>query len=137
MEVAPLPSIFLCFWCPSLLAAWNGCPDTFHIFSVLCSMGWGLPFPGFFYEGFPGPNCCIFCLSFCSILMAYRRPCPRMRCLEIPFFWMYLYRAPRYLSTICRSKYLIPILVCKVWKIFVNSGTAWSLSLPQCGPFGI
>jgi hypothetical protein len=33
--------------------------------------------------------------------------------------WMYLCRAPRYLSTKCRSEYLIPYLVRKVWKIFV------------------
>jgi hypothetical protein len=33
-----------------------------------------------------------------------------------------------YLRTRCHSESLIPILVCKVWKMFVNSGTAWSLS---------
>jgi hypothetical protein len=33
--------------------------------------GLGPPFPGFFCEGFLGPNCRLFCLSFCSILMAY------------------------------------------------------------------
>jgi hypothetical protein len=48
MEVAPLPGIFHClFWCPYLLVAWNGCPDTVNIFSILCSMGWGHPFLAF------------------------------------------------------------------------------------------
>ena len=41
---------------------------------------------------------------------------------------MYLWRLPLYLSTRCRLEYLIPILVRKVWKIFVNLSTAWSLS---------
>jgi len=34
--------------------------------------GLGPLFPGFFYDGFPGPNFRVFCLIFCSILMAYR-----------------------------------------------------------------
>jgi hypothetical protein len=42
--------------------------------SFLCPLFYGLgpPFPGFCCEGFLGPNCCVFCLIFCSILMAYR-----------------------------------------------------------------
>jgi hypothetical protein len=30
---------------------WTGCPDTFHLFSVLCSMGWGCPFLPFAVRG--------------------------------------------------------------------------------------
>jgi hypothetical protein len=41
----------LSFWCPSLLAAWTGCLDTVHIFSVLFSVGWGCPFLDFFVRG--------------------------------------------------------------------------------------
>jgi hypothetical protein len=41
----------LSFRCPSLLAAWTGCPDTIHIFSVLYSMGWGHPFLAFVVRG--------------------------------------------------------------------------------------
>jgi hypothetical protein len=41
----------LSFWCPSFLVAWTGCPDTVHIFSVLCSMGWGRPFLAFVVRG--------------------------------------------------------------------------------------
>jgi hypothetical protein len=40
----------LSFQCP-LLVAWTGCPDTVHIFYVLCSMGWGRPFLAFFVRG--------------------------------------------------------------------------------------
>jgi hypothetical protein len=47
--------------------------------------------------------------------------------------WMYLCRAPRYFRTKCRSESLIPSLVHKVWKVLVNSETAWPLSC-QCGP---
>jgi hypothetical protein len=42
--------------------------------------------------------------------------------------WMYLCRAPRYFRTKCHSESLIPSLVRKVWKVLVNSGTAWPLS---------
>jgi hypothetical protein len=48
--------------------------------------------------------------------------------------WMYLCRAPRYFRTKCRSESLIPSLVCKVWKVLVNSRTTWPLSCLQCGP---
>jgi hypothetical protein len=48
--------------------------------------------------------------------------------------WMYLCRAPRYFRTKCRSESLIPSLVRKVWKVLVNSRTAWPLSCTQCGP---
>jgi hypothetical protein len=41
----------LSFRCPSLLVAWTGCPDTVHIFSVLCSVGWGHPFLAFVVRG--------------------------------------------------------------------------------------
>jgi hypothetical protein len=34
----------LSFWCLSLLVSWAGCPDTVHICSILCSVGWGRPF---------------------------------------------------------------------------------------------
>jgi hypothetical protein len=42
--------------------------------SLLCPLfyGLGLPFPCFYYEGFSYLNCCIFCLRFFSILIAYR-----------------------------------------------------------------
>jgi hypothetical protein len=42
--------------------------------SFLCPFFYGLgpPFPRFCCEGFPGPNCRVFCLSFFSILTAYR-----------------------------------------------------------------
>jgi hypothetical protein len=43
--------ISLSFWCPSLLTAWTGCHDIVHIFSVLCSMGWGYPFLDFVLRG--------------------------------------------------------------------------------------
>ena len=39
--------------------------------------------------------------------------------------WMYLCRAPRYFRTKCHSESLIPNLVCKVWKVLLNSKTAW------------
>jgi hypothetical protein len=42
--------------------------------------------------------------------------------------WMYLCRAPQYFRTKCHSESLIPILVHKVWKVLVNSGTSWPLS---------
>jgi hypothetical protein len=48
--------------------------------------------------------------------------------------WMYLCRAPRYFRTKFHSESLIPSLVCKVWKVLVNSRTAWPPLLPQCGP---
>jgi hypothetical protein len=38
-----LVSLFV-FSMSSLLVAWIGCPNTIHIFSVLCSMGWSRPF---------------------------------------------------------------------------------------------
>jgi hypothetical protein len=41
----------LSFQCPSLLVAWTGCPDTIHIFSVLCFVGWGHPFLVFVVRG--------------------------------------------------------------------------------------
>jgi hypothetical protein len=41
----------LSFRCPSLLAACIGCLDTIHIFSILCSVGWGHPFLSFFVRG--------------------------------------------------------------------------------------
>jgi hypothetical protein len=41
----------LSFWCPSLLAAWNGCPDTIHFFSILFLVGWGHPFLDFVVRG--------------------------------------------------------------------------------------
>jgi hypothetical protein len=41
----------LSFRCPSLLVASTGCPDTVHIFSILCSMGWGRPFLAFVVRG--------------------------------------------------------------------------------------
>jgi hypothetical protein len=41
----------LFFWCPSLLMAWSGFPDTIHIFSILFSVGWGRPFPTFVVRG--------------------------------------------------------------------------------------
>jgi hypothetical protein len=37
--------------CPYLLVAWNACPDTVHIFSILCSVGWGHPFLAFVVRG--------------------------------------------------------------------------------------
>jgi len=43
-----------------------------HSVIITLFYGLGLPFPGFFCEGFPCPNCRVFCLSFSSILMAYR-----------------------------------------------------------------
>jgi len=46
----------------------GGCPS--FLFPLFC--GLGPPFLGFFYEGFPGPNFRVFCLSFFSILMTYR-----------------------------------------------------------------
>jgi hypothetical protein len=45
------PYLSLSFQCPSLLATWTGCPDTVHIFSVLCSVGWGRPFLDFVVRG--------------------------------------------------------------------------------------
>jgi hypothetical protein len=48
--------------------------------------------------------------------------------------WMYLCRAPWYFRTKCHSESLIPSLVCKVWKVLVNSRTAWPSLFPQCGP---
>jgi hypothetical protein len=41
----------LSFRCPYLLADWTGCPDTVHIFSILCSMGWECPFLDFVVRG--------------------------------------------------------------------------------------
>jgi hypothetical protein len=41
----------LSFHCPSLLVAWNGFPDTIHILSALCSVGWGSPFLAFVVRG--------------------------------------------------------------------------------------
>jgi hypothetical protein len=41
----------LSFQCPSFLVAWTGCPDTVHLFSVLCSVGWGHPFLAFVVRG--------------------------------------------------------------------------------------
>jgi hypothetical protein len=41
----------LSFQCPSLLASWIGSLDIVHIFSVLCSMGWGCPFLAFVVRG--------------------------------------------------------------------------------------
>jgi hypothetical protein len=41
----------LSFQCPSLLAAWTGCPDTFHLCFVLYSVGWGRPFLAFVVRG--------------------------------------------------------------------------------------
>jgi hypothetical protein len=41
----------LSFWCPSLLVAWTGYPDTIHLFSVLFSMGLGRPFLAFVVRG--------------------------------------------------------------------------------------
>jgi hypothetical protein len=52
MEVAPLPGIFLYIYgVLLLLVAWTGCPDTVHLFSILCSVGWGCPFLDFFVRG--------------------------------------------------------------------------------------
>jgi hypothetical protein len=42
---------FFVFRCPSLLVACTGCLDTVHIFSVLCSVGWGRPFLAFVVRG--------------------------------------------------------------------------------------
>jgi hypothetical protein len=41
----------LSFRCPSFLAAWNGFPNIFHLFSVLCSVGWGHSFLVFAVRG--------------------------------------------------------------------------------------
>jgi hypothetical protein len=41
----------LSFRCPSLLAAWNGFHETFHIFFVLCYAGCGFPFLAFAVRG--------------------------------------------------------------------------------------
>jgi hypothetical protein len=43
------------------------CP--YFLWPLFC--GLGPPFPGFCCEWFLGPNSCVFCLSFCSVLMAY------------------------------------------------------------------
>jgi hypothetical protein len=80
--------------------------------------------------GFADLNSRLFwCLNFCSILIAYRyaTPSDEMSRKSISV-WMYLCRAPRYFKTKCHSESLIPSLVCKVWKVLVNSETAWPLS---------
>jgi hypothetical protein len=41
----------LSFWCPSFLTSWIGCPDTDHLFSVICFVGWGHPFLDFGVRG--------------------------------------------------------------------------------------
>jgi len=41
----------------------------YFLYPLLC--GLGSPFPGFCCEGFPSPNCHVFCLSIYLILMAY------------------------------------------------------------------
>jgi hypothetical protein len=66
-----------------------------------------------------------FLLNFNNI--SIRTPSDEMSRKSISV-WMYLCRAPRYFRTKCHSESLIPILVCKVWKVLVNSGTAWPLS---------
>jgi hypothetical protein len=48
--------------------------------------------------------------------------------------WMYLCRSPWYFRTKYRSESLIPSLVCKVWKVLVNSGHCLAPLLMQCGP---
>ena len=57
--------------------------------------GLGLPFPIFCCEGFLGPNFCIFCLSFYSILTAYWWASPKDEMSRNSIsIWMYLCRAP-------------------------------------------
>ena len=77
--------------CQGLL--WNShhFPTSFFVFLVslfACGLDWfhwyypyflcpffyglGLPFLEFCCEEFPGPNCRVFCLRFCSILTAYQ-----------------------------------------------------------------
>jgi hypothetical protein len=51
--------------------------------------------------------------------------------------WMYLCRAPWYFKTRYHSESLIPNLVHKVWKVFVNSDIVLALLLPQCGPYHV
>jgi hypothetical protein len=48
--------------------------------------------------------------------------------------WMYLCRAPWYFRTRCHLESLIPSLVHKVWKVFVNSNTCLAPLLMQRGP---
>jgi hypothetical protein len=41
----------LSFQCSSLLATCTSCLDTVHLFSILCSVGWGHPFLAFVVMG--------------------------------------------------------------------------------------
>jgi hypothetical protein len=127
MELAPLPSVFICLPIV-LLCLWLRLVFLrLSILSLSFVSGLGIHFPCFFYEGFSDPNCHVFCLNFYSILTTYQLVTPKDEMSKNSIFiWMYLCIPSWYLSTISHSYSLIPILVRKVWKTLVNSGTVWS-----------
>ena len=114
---------FVVLWCGFSGLSWVAPP--WHG-PLLC--GLGAHFPCF---GFADPKSRFFCLNFCSIFTAYQYAMPSE---EVSWksisSWMYLCRQPRYLSTKFRPVSLIPSFVRRVWKVFVNSDTSWSL--PCC-----
>jgi hypothetical protein len=130
MEFALLPSVFLhlpitllCLWLRLVVLQFPILPFPF----VLCV---GAAFSQLLL-------CCIRrsklsllpILNFCSILISYRYEAPNKEMfISSISIWMYMCRAPRYFRTRSHSKYLIPNLVCKVWKVFLNSDIVWSLS---------
>ena len=76
----------LSFWCPSLLVAWTGCPDTIHIFSVLYYVGWGRPFLDFVVRGSQAQIVASFVWASAWFWRHIGNPCPRMRCPKLPFW---------------------------------------------------
>ena len=96
--------ISLSFRCPSLLTAWTSCPDTVHLCSVLCSMGWGCPFLAFVVRGSQAQIVASF--VWAQIVASFvwastrfwrhmSRSRPRMRCTEIPFRYGCIYAEHR------------------------------------------
>jgi hypothetical protein len=80
--------------------------------------------------GFLDPNSHLFwCLNFFSILTTYGyATLSDEMSRKFISVWMYMCRSAQYFKTKCHSQSLIPILVHKVWKVLVNSGTSWPLS---------
>jgi hypothetical protein len=122
VEITPFSSVLLCLPV-TLLFLWLGLVFGRLFIRVIFVILWLLricrPELPFFF----------FCLNVLSILTAYRyaEPSDEMSRKSISV-WMYLCRAPRYFRTRFHSKSLIPSLVRKVWKLLVNSRTAWPLS---------
>ena len=71
------------------------CPDTVHIFSVLCLVGWGYRFLDFVVRGSQAQIATSFVWASARFWRHIGRPRPRMRCIEIPFWYGCIYAEHR------------------------------------------